>query len=109
MVSQFLEPAHWRRSCGALQSVQRRGAGKLRSVFPGHYALHQRIDHDAVAYGGNSAAWPDGAWRRWGAKDHAVEALRDGRAVHFPRLFPGSVLSAPRILAYDASRNDCLD
>src|SRR5881296_2352175 len=67
---------------------QRTGSGlaALFSLFPGHYALHQRIDHDAVAYRGDSAAWPDGAGRWWAAKDHAVDALRDGWAVHFPRL-----------------------
>ncbi len=103
MVSHLLEPAHWKRSRGTLQSVQRRGAGKLCSLFPGHYALHQRIDHDAVAYRGDSAAWPDGAGRRWAAKDHAVDALRDGRPVHFPGLSAGIVISAPGIVSYDAA------
>src|SRR5205809_5410705 len=103
MVSHLLEPAHWKRSRGTFQSVQWRRAGKLCSLFPGHYALHQRIDHDAVAYRGDSAAWPDGAGRWWAAKDHAVDALRDGWAVHFPRLSAGIVISAPRIVSYDAA------
>src|SRR6266704_2157343 len=84
MVPDFHEPAYWRRYRSALQFVQRRSVGKLRGLFSGHYALHQRIDHDAVAHRGDSAAWEDGARRWWPAKDHAVDTLRDGRPVHFP-------------------------
>ena len=40
----------------AVQSVQRRRAGELRDLLARHHALHQRIDHDAVADGGGSAA-----------------------------------------------------
>ena len=76
----------WRWSCRALQFVQRRRARKLRNLFPGHHALHQRIDHDAVADGGDSPAWQVAA-RRWrAAKDHAVDALCDARACAFFRV-----------------------
>ena len=70
---------------GAVQFVQRWRAGKLRDLFVRHHALHQRIDHDAVADGGDSAAGPAGPGRRRPAEDHAVHALRDGRRFAFSR------------------------
>ena len=44
-----------RRRRGALQSVQRRRAGKLRHLFVRHHALHQRVDHAAAPHRGDSA------------------------------------------------------
>ncbi len=35
--------------------------GKLRDLFARDHALHQRVDHDAVADGGHSAARATGA------------------------------------------------
>ena len=85
--------------------VQWRRAGKLRDLLPGHHALHQRVDHDAVADRGDSAAWQAGA-RRWrAAEDHAVDALRDTWAVHFSRLPAGAVVSAPGIVSHHAAGN----
>ncbi len=72
MVSQCAHGKIWRRRGGAFQFVQRRRVGKLRDLFARYHALHQRVDHDAVADGGHSATWPAGAGRRRPAKDHAV-------------------------------------
>src|SRR5881398_3819443 len=105
MVSHFTEPAHGRWSRSAFKPVQRRRAGELRRIFAGHHAVHQRIDHDAVADRGDSAAW-ETCTRRWrAAKDYAANALRHSRAVHFPRLFAGVVISAPGIVSHDAARD----
>ncbi len=45
-----------------LSLSQRTGGGlaallKLRGLLIGHHAVHQRVDHDAVAHRGDSAAW----------------------------------------------------
>src|SRR6266404_575849 len=85
--------------------IVRLRAGELRDFFPGYYALHQRIDHDAVADRSDSAAWENGARRRRPAEDHAVNALRDGRVVPFPGIPAGIIFSASRIVAYDAAGN----
>ena len=74
--------------------VQRRRAGELRDLFARHHALHQRVDHAAVADGGDSAAGPLGAGRWRAPENHAIHALRDGRALHFPGLFAGRLLPA---------------
>ncbi len=44
-----------RRRGGALQSLQRRRARELRDLLVRHHALHQRVDHDAAADGGDSS------------------------------------------------------
>ena len=41
---------------GALQSLQRRRARKLRDLLARHHALHQRVDHAAAAHRGHPAA-----------------------------------------------------
>ena len=87
---------------GAVQSVQWWRAGELRDLFVRHHALHQRVDHDAVADGGDSAARPAGA-RRWRpAEDHAVHALCDGGALHFPGISAGDFVPASGVVSHDA-------
>ncbi len=72
----------------------------MRNLLSGHHALHQRIDHDAVADRGDSAAWETRA-RRWRpTKDHAADSLRDTRLVHFPRILAGAVVPAPGIVSH---------
>ena len=95
----------WRRRGGALQYVQRRRAGKLRDLLARHHAVHQRVDHAAVADRGDSAARSPGA-RRWRpAKDHADHALRDGRALHRPGVSARGVVPASGVLSDDAARH----
>ena len=48
--------------------VQRRRARELRDLFARHHALHQRVDHDAVADGGDPAARPAGARKTAGGR-----------------------------------------
>ena len=41
---------------GHVQSLHRRRAGELRRGRPGHHALHQRDDCDAIAHGRRAVA-----------------------------------------------------
>src|SRR5207302_10786584 len=67
------------------QSVQRRRAGELRRLFAWDHALHQRLDHDAAAHGGDSAVEPARARRRRAPENHAVDPLRHTWVVHLDR------------------------
>src|SRR5438552_9978544 len=55
MVSKRVNRKIRRESRGFVEFVQWRRIGKLRDIFTRDHALHQRIDHDAAAFGGNSA------------------------------------------------------
>ena len=94
-----------RRRRGAVQSVQRRRAGELRDLLARHHALHQRVDHAAAADGGHSAAGPTGAGRWRPAEDHAVHAVCDGRALHFPGISARGFVPASGVVSHDAARH----
>src|SRR5215471_16786091 len=105
MVPHFVDATHWRRSGGAVQLVQRRSAGKLRRIFSWHHALYQRFDHDAAVDGGDSPTGEACARRWWSTEDHAVDAIHDISAMHFPRLLAGTFISASGIVSHNAARN----
>ncbi len=69
-----------------VQFIQRRRAGELRDFFARDHALHQRVDHDAVADGGHSRS-SAGSRKEDGGRQKIMQyhALRDGGAVHCSR------------------------
>ena len=90
---------------GAVQFIQRWCAGELRSFFARYHALHQCVDHDAAADGGDPAVEPARARRRRPPENNADDALRHARSVHFPGLHAGRVISAPRVVSHHSARN----
>ncbi len=94
MVSKRVNRKIRRESRGFVEFVQRRRIGKLRDIFTGDHALHQRIDHDAAAFGGNSAIGETRS-RRWRpAKDHAIHPVHDRRPLHFSGISTRNLIPA---------------
>ena len=71
-------PTHRRRPVAALFNLFSGGALENCAVFSlGHHALHQRIDHDAVADRGDPAAWAGSRAKMAAGKRSCSDALRD--------------------------------
>jgi len=64
---------------------------------PGHHALYQRDDCDAIADGGGAVLEQDGAGRGRAGEDHQVQPLPDGFDLHRPGDTVGPGLGAPQI------------
>ena len=110
MVSKRVNRKIRRESRGFVEFVQRRRIGKLRDIFTRNHALHQRIDHDAAAFGGNSAIGETRS-RRWRpAKDHAIHPVHDCRPLHFSGIFTRNLIPASGSLSGRVAGNfgnDC--
>ncbi len=110
MVSKRVNRKIRRESRGFVEFVQWRRIGKLRDIFTRDHALHQRIDHDAAAFGGNSAIGETRS-RRWRtAKDHAIHPVHDRRPLHFSGISTRNLIPASGSLSRCVAGNfgdDC--